>query len=78
MPMQQHRTPYDRHNRQKRINNFKNLINKASLEQLNSDNYKQKFNAFCLELGAEKAEELTKLHNDRMLSLAQSEGANNA
>ena len=54
-----------------RINNFKNLINKASLEQLNSDNYKQKFNAFCLELGAEKSEELTKLHNDRMIALTE-------
>lgn len=56
---------------EERINNFKNLISKASLEQLNSDNYKQKFNAFCLELGAEKSEELTKLHNDRMLALME-------
>lgn len=66
-PAQQPKTPTI----EERINNFKNLISKASLEQLNSDNYKQKFNAFCLELGAEKAEELTKLHNDRMIALTE-------
>jgi hypothetical protein len=48
---------------------------------MNSDNYKQKFNALCKELGVDKSDELTQLHNDRMIDLAerkaiQNEGVN--
>jgi hypothetical protein len=64
-----------------RVAAFKAFMQKATLEQMNSDNYKQKFNALCKELGADKADELTTLHNNRMIDLAereaiQAEGAN--
>lgn len=63
-----------------RVASFKAFMQKATLDQLNSDSYKQKFNALCKELGAEKADELTMLHNDRMIALTEkqaiySEGA---
>lgn len=54
-----------------RVAAFKAFMQKATLEQMNSDNYKAKFNALCKELGADKSDELTILHNDRMLALAE-------
>lgn len=64
-----------------RVAAFKAFMQKATLEQMNSDNYKQKFNALCKELSGDKAHELTMLHNNRMIDLAEreaikTEGAN--
>lgn len=56
---------------EERVNAFKEFMHKATLEQMNSESYKQKFDALCKELGEEKAGQLITLHNDRMFDLAQ-------
>lgn len=55
---------------QERIAKFKEYIAKASLYDLNDVKYKNKMDALCKEAGPEIAEELTNIHNKRMVELA--------
>lgn len=55
---------------QERIAKFKEYIAKASLYDLNDVKYKNKMDALCKEAGPEIAEELTNIHNNRMVELA--------
>ena len=55
---------------QERIAKFKEYIAKASLYDLNDIKYKNKMDALCKEAGPEIAEELTNIHNNRMVELA--------
>lgn len=56
---------------EQRVENIKKLISEASLESLNGENYKKKFNAFCKEAGPEIAEELVQLQSNRFLQLQE-------
>ena len=53
-----------------RIGNFKEYISKATLYDLNDVKYKNKMDALCKEAGPEIAEDLTEIHNRRMMELA--------
>lgn len=56
---------------EQRVENIKKLISEATLESLNGENYKKKFNAFCKEAGPEIAEQLVQLQNNRFLQLQE-------
>lgn len=55
---------------QERIAKFKEYIAKASIYDLHDVKYKNKMDALCKEAGPEIAEELTNIHNNRMVELA--------
>lgn len=50
---------------EERIAAFREYLETATLEGMNGDSYKKTFKDLCLLAGPEKAEELTKLHNNR-------------
>lgn len=56
---------------EERIAAFKEYLETATLEDMNSDKYKKTFNELCNLAGPEKAEDLTKLHNNRFQFLMQ-------
>lgn len=53
-----------------RISKFKEYIGKANLYDLNDLKYKSRMDALCREAGPEISEELTQIHNKRMMELA--------
>ena len=55
---------------EERISKFKEYIGKASLYDLNDLKYKSRMDALCREAGPEISEELTQIHNKRMMELA--------
>lgn len=55
---------------QERIAKFKEYISKATIYDLHDTKYKNKMDALCKEAGPEIAEELTNIHNNRMVELA--------
>lgn len=55
---------------EERIVKFKEYISKASLYDLNDLKYKSRMDALCREAGPEISEELTQIHNKRMMELA--------
>lgn len=56
---------------EERIAAFREYLETATLEGMNGDSYKKTFKELCLLAGPEKAEELTKLHNNRFQFLMQ-------
>lgn len=52
-----------------RVEKFKKFIQTANEQQLTSDGYKTKFNDLCKQAGMDTAEELTRLHNERLAAL---------
>ncbi len=56
---------------EERIESFKQYINTTSLEDMNSDKYRNALNSLCKLAGAERAEELTNIHNNRFQFLMQ-------
>lgn len=55
---------------EERISKFKEYISKASLYDLNDLKYKSRMDALFREAGPEISEELTQIHNKRMMELA--------
>ena len=54
-----------------RVEDFKNYLATATLEAMNSEKYKKTFKELCLLAGADLAEELNQLHNNRYMMLMQ-------
>lgn len=54
-----------------RVEDFKKYLATATLEAMNSEKYKKNFKALCLLTGADLAEELNQLHNNRYMMLMQ-------
>lgn len=72
-PVSQQQTPppAPKKTLEERIAAFREYLETATLEGMNGDSYKKTFKELCLLAGPEKAEELTKLNNNRFQFLMQ-------